>query len=203
MNQMKWNESDVLRALSLSEEAHSSIDQRRKYSGESYFDGHIKPVVNMAREAGLDYEDQIVLAFHDVIEDVTPLKPMVYNEAWILSRFDAEILAGVIDLTDVYTKAAFPDWNRKKRHAAELERQAKLPVRSKNRKLIDTLHNTEDIVFVHRNHPQAAGFAPVYLREKMEMLSAFTDADPILYRRAVEQINAGLAQVGHPSVIYG
>jgi (p)ppGpp synthase/HD superfamily hydrolase len=200
---MNYTQQDVERALSLAKEAHDSINQRRKYIDKPYFEGHILPVVELARAYGLDELDQIVLAFHDTIEDVYPLKPQ-YDTKWIYQAFpDDEVIQGVLDLTDVYTKAAFPDWNRKKRHEAELKRLAKLSPRSKSRKLVDTLHNTEDIVFINKNDASAAGFAPIYLQEKMHMLHVFTDANPRLYRAAVEQVNRGLALIGHPDVIYG
>lgn len=170
--------------------AHESINQKRKYSGKPYFT-HLENTYSIAVATRQPVTVQIAMLGHDFCEDVLPQNPN-YTLEMVREVVGDEVLGIIIDLTDVYTKAAYPHLNRRARHRLEVERLAKIPIRSKNAKLIDLIDNTHDIVFVHHEYPEARGFAPVYLRETQELLTHFADADFGLFSRAVEQVNQGL-----------
>ena len=178
----------IERAKQGSHEAHDSIKQVRKYSGEPYWT-HTDKVAAIVATVTNDEEVIAAAHLHDVLEDVAPTKPE-YDRNWIQRWFGVRVLALVLDLTDVYTKEAFPDKNRAERKQLERERIGKTALEAKTIKLADLLDNTASIAEHDKD------FAQVYLREKLELLPYLSDGNSELLQRCSIQTIAACAACG-------
>lgn len=165
--------------------AHDSINQKRKYTGEPYW-VHTDEVAAMVQALPEATEDMVCAAYlHDVLEDVTPLCPG-FSEEQICDIFGDNVLRLVKELTDKFTKEAYPEYNRAQRKALERARVSLTSKEAKTIKLADLCSNTVSIV-VHD-----PDFAKVYLEEKTDLLSVLTDGDEKLFYRAVTLRNDGV-----------
>jgi len=186
----------IERAQVFAHKAHDSIDQKRKYTGESYWT-HTDAVASVVAKAG-GSEDMICAAhLHDIIEDITHLCPTVYNETVIRLKFGDNVANLVVELTDVFTKEKYPTWNRAKRHAEEAKRLATISQDAKLIKICDLINNTESIVAHDPN------FARIYLKEKFALLPIFVDCPSELLQRATEQTLNGFKKLGMEIPIFG
>lgn len=135
--------------------------QVRKYDGLPYIT-HPIAVAELVRGAGGDPNMQAAALLHDVLEDTAvthaQLRTFLYQTCF---QSDADdILNLVVELTDVYTKDAFPDLNRRDRKALEASRLYFVSRRAKNIKILDIQHNSDSIL---KHDPK---FAKVFLAEK-------------------------------------
>jgi (p)ppGpp synthase/HD superfamily hydrolase len=165
----------------LATDAHGSIGQVRKYTGEPYI---VHPEAAYLVLLFNDVEDEITLAamwLHDVLEDVFPVNSF-FDEARIEAVVGAEVLAVVKELTDTYTKEAFPNLNRVERKRLEAEAWLNKSERAKTAKLADLIVNTSDIVSQDKN------FARTYLREKANMLPYLKGGNERLFKYAAQQL---------------
>lgn len=180
----------IEQAQQFAHEAHDSIKQVRKYTGEPYW-VHTDSVAGIVASVG-GSEDMIIAAhLHDVLEDVTPLdKTGVYQAATIGVRFGEHVLKMVWELTDEFTKESRPGWNRAKRKEMERQRVGKISKESKTIKLADLIDNTASIVEHDKD------FAVVYLREKLDLLPYLSDGNAELLNRAALQVVAAAPIVG-------
>jgi (p)ppGpp synthase/HD superfamily hydrolase len=96
---------------------------------------------------------------HDTLEDTAT----TYGD--LVENFGEDVAHLVFELTDLYTPAAFPAWNRAKRKRAEARRLGEASLQAQVIKLADIADNTGDIVV---NDPK---FASVYLPEKAAILA--------------------------------
>ena len=162
--------SVALQAMTFARKRHA--DQRRKYTGNPYFD-HLAEVVGIAMSVGWHvaqiHPDQFMATawLHDVMEDqgVQPAE---------LAAFGPAVVAGVMYLTDAETG------NRAERKAAGRVRLAGAPGWVQTIKVADLISNTSSIV----EHDPS--FAKVYLDEKRLLLDVLTKADPRLVAIARE-----------------
>jgi (p)ppGpp synthase/HD superfamily hydrolase len=179
-------------AKAFAHEAHDSINQKRKHTSEPYW-VHTDAVAELVASVG-GTEDMIIAShLHDVLEDVQPLdKTGIYQAHVIGGRFGENVLRLVWELTDVFTKAHRPAWNRKKRKEEEHKRVAGISVEAKTIKLADIINNTESIV---AHDPD---FAKVYLAEIMETLPVLSEGNSSLLNRAAMQSVAAFATLGIP-----
>jgi (p)ppGpp synthase/HD superfamily hydrolase len=178
----------IEQAQKMAHEAHDSIGQKRKYTGEPYW-VHTDAVASIVSSVTSD-EDMIAAAhLHDVLEDVFPILNG-WNYRRIEETFGSRVAEMVLDLTDSYTKEACPNLNRAARKAKELERISKISVEAKTIKLADLLDNTVSIVSYDKD------FAKVYLREKLAMLPYLSDGNSELLQRCSVQTIAACAAVG-------
>ena len=177
------------KAFLYARDAHASIDQRRKYTGQPYI-LHPARVVEILRYAGVKQPEIIQAAYlHDVIEDVAPKNPE-YNINQIKEVFGMRVANIVIELTDIYGSEHFPQHNRAARKAMEAARLSKISLDAMKIKLADLIDNTSDIVSNDK------GFAKVYLAEKKVILDAFKPRVELandlalehLYKQACSQI---------------
>lgn len=167
--------------LDFVKEKHFS--QKRKYTGEPYW-YHLLAVANTT-DGLAPFAIEISLC-HDLFEDTSTS----YNE---LDKFLLEIgylpdesiyiCDGVMALTDLYTKDAYPDFNRAKRKALEATRLGSIKPDYQTIKYGDLIDNTSSIV---DNDPN---FAKTYLKEKREILSKMKSGNQTLYKQALSQIN--------------
>jgi (p)ppGpp synthase/HD superfamily hydrolase len=191
----------IEQAKQFAHEAHDSIKQVRKYTGEPYW-VHTDEVAGIVAAALTDgnqainltgnrsavilspteIEDAVCAAhLHDVIEDVF-LVDEHYDLFLIGDIFGRGVADLVVALTDVYVKEAWPGLNREKRKNLERERIAKTSRAAKTIKLADLISNTKSIV---EHDPD---FARVYLKEKLALLPYLKEGDATLFARCQEQI---------------
>lgn len=140
--------------------AHNSINQKRKHSGEPYWNHPFRVSDIVSGVTGDQY--MIIAAYlHDVLEDVADSFPE-YGEEEIETLFGKEVLSFVVDLTDVHTKKAFPKLNRKERKKLEHERLGDIQPESKCIKLADIIDNARDV--------GELGSAEKFFEEKSELI---------------------------------
>lgn len=137
-------------------EAHGSIGQVRKYTGEPYH-VHVQAVAELVATKTNDEEILAAACLHDVLEDVAPSMSQ-YGKETILQEFGERVLNLVVELTDVYTKENHPDLNRKKRKQLEAERLAQVSEDAKLIKRADLFDNNKSIM--------GTSFEKVWLQEK-------------------------------------
>jgi len=141
---------------------HNSILQVRKVTGLAYWT-HTEAVTEIVRSV-TDKQSMLIAALlHDIVEDVYP-KNSAYSLQTIKGMFGWEVSELVDQLTDKFTKEAYPYLNRDERHALERKRQALMDWNAKVIKIADLIHNTSDIV---ETDPD---FAITYLKEKSLLL---------------------------------
>lgn len=178
-------------AQKFAHDAHDSIGQKRKYTGEPYW-VHTDEVARIVSETPGHTEDMICAAhLHDVLEDVAPNDQTgMYGYLNIKSLFGEDVAKFVVELTDVYTKEGYGDLNRKQRKELERERIGKTSPEAKTIKLADLISNTKSIV---EHDPD---FAQTYLKEKIALLPYLADGSPHLLQLASAQAIAARTRLG-------
>lgn len=141
-------------------------EQKRKYTNEPYW----KHCYNVGSLVHSITKKKLLMEIgfcHDLLED-TECTPVELKEQLLklgYSRFEAgEIVRGVTDLTDVYTKEDFPSMNRAERKLNEAKRLATIYPESQSVKLADLIDNSSTIVEYDKK------FAKVYIKEKIQIL---------------------------------
>tara|TARA_Y100001972_G_scaffold82164_1_gene99984 strand:- start:17214 stop:17729 length:516 start_codon:yes stop_codon:yes gene_type:complete len=158
----------VQRAKALATEAHASIGQVRKYTGEPYI-VHPAAVVAIVRSVP-HTQDMLAAAWlHDVVEDT----PITLGE--IESIFGGSVALLVENLTDV---SHANDGNRKHRKAKDREHTSRATPEAKTIKLADLIDNTRSIL---AHDPR---FAKTYLEEKRLLLEVLREGDQTLWQKA-------------------
>ncbi|MBB1284809.1 HD domain-containing protein [Flavisolibacter sp. BT320] len=164
--------------------------QLRKYSPDRYI-VHPVRVMKMCRRHTNDLSVLAAALLHDVLEDTPVTKSDLHQ--FLLGQMDVETAGKtvrlVVELTDIYTKAVYPRWNRRKRKLKEAERIQKTSGESQTVKYADIIDNCREIV------TQDPDFAQVFLRECKSLLRVMPKGNESLYREAVETVNTGLQQV--------
>ncbi|WP_210204403.1 HD domain-containing protein [Devosia submarina] len=159
------------RALAFASEAHGSIDQRRKYTGEPYI---VHPVAVAEIVRSVPHTDAMIAAalLHDVVED-TPVT---------IEDIRAEFGKDIAELVDWLTDVSRPgDGNRRKRKHLDLLHTAKAPAAAKTIKLADLIDNTRTI------SAHDPSFWPVYRREMEDLLKVLIEGDASLWQKAARQ----------------
>lgn len=158
----------VMRAAEFARQAHSAIDQRRKYSGEPYI---VHPAAVAELVASVTDDGAVIAAawLHDVVEDTA----VTLGE--IRTEFGEDVAALVSSVTKVVDGTEI---GRAKAAEINIAHCGQGSPRAKTIKLADVIHNLSDIV---ENDPC---FAPVYVREKEMLLDVIGEGDPVLFRRA-------------------
>ena len=165
-------------------------DQRRKYSPDRYM---VHPV-RVMQTCGKYTDDISVLAaalLHDVLEDtpVTAGEIERFLNGLINAEETQRALGLIIDLTDVYTKEAYPKLNRRARKSKEVERLSKIRQDAQTVKYADIIDNSSEIV------SSDPSFARVFLMEARAILQKMDSGNPELYKIAVETVNNALKAV--------
>lgn len=157
-------------AIAFAAIAHAG--QIRKHTGEPYV-MHPIHVMRLLWDGDIRGTDILIAALlHDVVEDTA------VNLLTIERRFGLEAASIVNELTDVYTKEAFPDKNRETRKRLERERIALTSPTAQTIKYADLISNTESIA---RYDPP---FARIYLDEKAAILAVATRGEPLMLAAA-------------------
>ena len=149
--------------LEIATAAHAG--QKRKYTNDDYII-HPIAVAKLVQAQGGDDNMVYAALLHDVLEDTSithaELRTILHSTISIESAED--VLSLVVELTDVFTKEAFPDYNRHSRKQFESLRLAYVSDRAKAIKRADIEHNSESIL----DHDPK--FAKVFLKEKKDLL---------------------------------
>ena len=157
-------------------------EQKRRYSDDPYI-VHPMRVMNLCAVYSQDICVLCAAILHDVIED-TPVteKEILEFLKTILSEDEASTTTKyVVELTDIYTKEAYPRLNRRTRKAKEAERMSRVSAQAQTIKYADIVDNTD----VTRDDPD---FASTYLREAADLLHNMNDGHPTLREKAVSTV---------------
>lgn len=164
--------------------------QMRKYTPEPY-------IVHPVRVSKLcaEYTDDIAILsaaiLHDVLEDTEVTLEEMYK--FLVGILDPDmalrIVNLVVELTDVYTKKSYPQYNRRKRKELETERMEKTSPDSQTIKYADIIDNANEIVVYDRD------FAHRFLHECKAQLRKLNKGDSKLYTRALNVVELNLEQL--------
>jgi len=166
-------------------------DQKRKYSGQPYWT-HLLSVANIVSEySTVNFEVEIALC-HDLFEDTSCTSAQLEEHLLDLGYDKTSqemIVKGVVDLTDKYTKEAFPKFNRKIRKGFEAQRLWKIEPYSQTVKYADIIDNTISIV------ENDKGFARVYLREIDSFIWKINNGNKELYTKCCKIFSEAVHQL--------
>nr|AMP56848.1 HD domain protein [uncultured bacterium] len=163
------------RAFDFAHQAHGL--QKRKYTEEPYIN-HLERVANLVKS--VPHTPTMVCAayLHDVLKHTT------VSPKTIRRNFGKEVALLVDELTDEFTKEAYPHLNRRWRKKKEAERMSKINWGTQTIKLADILDNLPGIV------EHDLKFAKTYVREVEVLLENLQDGDASLRQRVTEEIQA-------------
>jgi guanosine-3',5'-bis(diphosphate) 3'-pyrophosphohydrolase len=171
--------------IEFTDKAHG--EQTRKYSPDRYI---VHPVRVMKICAKYNHELPVLAAaiLHDVLED-TPVTEQQMRE-FLSTLMDEEQAIKTVklvkELTDVYIKEDYPQFNRRKRKQLESDRMAKTSAYAQTIKYADILDNAEEIA---KDDPD---FARVFLRECRNLMKVMTDGHPELKKITIESLDKKL-----------
>jgi (p)ppGpp synthase/HD superfamily hydrolase len=154
----------VAAARAIGRDGHDAIGQVRKYTGEPYWH-HTESVAEILAALGLRPVVIAATLIHDLFEDVVPHRPEYGVRA--LKVLGSEVIKLAMDVTDVFTKEAYPTLNRAERKAREADRLSKIPLESRLIKMADIYHNGSSIMAMDEK------FAATYLAEKRAIVALF------------------------------
>lgn len=164
--------------------------QMRKYTPERYI---VHPIRVMETCRLYDARLPILAAalLHDVLEDTdTTEQEMLRFLETVMDEQDAQkTLELVVEMTDVYVKSAYPQWNRRKRKQEELMRIEQTSPDAQTIKYADILDNSNEII-AHDPH-----FGPKYLHEVRAVLKLADKGNKELYKLALDTVNKNLEMV--------
>jgi guanosine-3',5'-bis(diphosphate) 3'-pyrophosphohydrolase len=165
-------------------------EQRRKYTPEPYI---VHPVRVMKLCAEYTKKETILCAalLHDVLEDTPVTEPQLLDFlAAIMDPGAArETLKLVVDLTDVFIKENYPQYNRRLRKDLERERIAKTHPDSQTVKYADIIDNCNEIVKYDRD------FARVFLHECRATLKVIRQGHAGLLQRAENTVQENIGKL--------
>jgi (p)ppGpp synthase/HD superfamily hydrolase len=164
--------------------------QRRKFVDEEYINHPVR-VMETCQQYSKAIPVSAAALLHDVLEDteITEAEMEEFLKSVMPSNEAAKTLLLVNDLTDKYTHAEYPQWNRRIRKNKEADRLGKSHPDAQTIKYADIIDNTESIA--------ASGddFALKFLHECRYLLKKMTAGNPLLYHKAVETVEAELMKL--------
>ena len=180
---------DILKKIkNFADKAHG--EQMRKYTPERYI-VHPVRVMEMCRQYTNDTAILAAAILHDVLEDTSVTQNEMHE--FLLTVMDAETskraMDLVIELTDVFVKSAYPNFNRRKRKALEVERLLKTTAGSQTIKYADIYDNCFEIV---KYDPH---FAKIFLSECKNILVKLDKGEPHLWQKAKDVVDASIKQL--------
>lgn len=172
------NESLLITIREFADKAHGT--QLRKYTSERYI-AHPIRVMNTCSDYINRLEVLAAALLHDVLEDtpVTATQIFAFLTDLLNSNQARTTLKLVQELTDVYEKQHYPEWNRKQRKFKEAQRLATVSPEAQTVKYADIIDNNREIM---QHDP---GFGRMYSRECRALLEKMTKGNVELRTRAV------------------
>lgn len=174
---VKQDSALLVRATLLAVRAHAGQVRRFSDEGEPYI-CHPLRVAHAAASLDLPVEMVAAAILHDVVEDTS----VTADEIGLL--FGPAVQSAVAALTDVYTKRAYPQLNRRARKQLEAERLAQTVPDVQTVKLLDIQDNWVGI--------RGDAFATVFHEEARALLALLIHARPGVRDR----LSRSLAEVG-------
>lgn len=159
--------------------------QTRRYSADRYI-VHPVRVMEICRQHTNDLAILAAAILHDVLEDTDVKKEAMDNflrDTMELSQAQ-RTLKLVVELTDIYVKDNYPEWNRRKRKSKEADRLATISAEAQTIKYADIIDNSGEIA---SHDPD---FAQLYLEEATVLLDKMTKGNRQLRERALETVKA-------------
>lgn len=165
-------------------------DQMRKYTPDRYI-VHPERVMKICKKYT---DDPCILSaalLHDVLEDTSVSRDQILNFLkTLMSASDAvKTLKLVEELTDVYVKDAYPQYNRKKRKELELARIMRISKEAQTIKYADILDNCREIV----KHDRA--FAGKFLNECRAILYSIRLGEKELHERSLSTVQQAMQEL--------
>lgn len=159
-------------------------DQKRKYTPDRYI-VHPVRVMELCEKYTDDVSILAAALLHDILEDTPTSKAEIgsFLSKRLTPQQVDKTLALVSELTDVYVKKDYPQWNRKTRKEKELVRLTSISKDAQTIKYADIIDNCIDVV----KHDK--GFAKRFLYECKEILEHLSSGDRELHHKAVETLN--------------
>lgn len=173
---------------SFARNAHKGQD--RKYEPGPYII-HPIHVMEICSEYTADKNVLAAALLHDVLEDTSVTEEQLnkYLSSVMPSEDARLVLLYVIELTDVYTKSDFPEWNRRKRKMKEHQRLSVASPGAQTIKYADITDNSRSIVTAETD------FAEKYLYEHRSLLKELRQGELRLRNRAIETVNECLEKL--------
>ena len=170
------------------DKAHGN--QMRKYTPERYI-VHPVRVMKTCKEYTNDITLLAAALLHDVLEDTAVTKEELQGFLLkLMSEEEAKRTVQLVEeLTDVYIKANYPYWNRKKRKIKETERLEKTSVAAQTIKYADIIDNAPEVT------EKEPDFAKKFIPEYKALLKRITKGNSVLYERAKKVVNACMAKL--------
>jgi (p)ppGpp synthase/HD superfamily hydrolase len=165
-------------------------DQQRKFAAEPYINHPIRVM-----ETCTQYTDDITVLsaalLHDVLEDTDVDKERIleFLQPLLGSEKATTTVKLIEELTDIYTKKNYPQWNRKKRKAREAHRLEKTSAEAQTIKYADIIDNSIDIAGA------GTDFAKIFLTECRNLLKTIPNGDHRLYQVAIEKVNDSIKKL--------
>ncbi|WP_316845192.1 hypothetical protein [Pedobacter psychrodurus] len=152
-----------------------------------YFN-HLTTVAAKARSATrLGYEIGLC---HDLLEDTGTTRHQLLHAllSFGYSKSDAhEITGSVLELTDVYTKKAYPDLNKAERKKLESERLLSISASAQTVKYADLIDNIGWMLVHDQKHVKK------YLKKKRLLITCLTRGNSILRQQALVFVDKSLS----------
>ena len=166
-------------------------DQMRKYGPPARYIVHPERVMKLTRQITNDATILSAALLHDVLEDTPTTEKEIKDFLdTLMSPVNAERTLQIVkDLTDVYTKENYPQWNRRKRRTKEADRLTNASPEAQTIKYADIMDNCPEIV---REDPD---FGQRYISECRELLSKLKKGNPQLRQQAIDTVNNALAEL--------
>lgn len=181
------------KVFDLAKKAHKG--QVRKYTGEPYYN-HLINVAEIVHP--YDGENMFLVEIallHDILEDTDMTNPELMIAVYAFDYGLSEagyIVSCVQQLTDSFTKEAYPDLNRSERKLKEIERLGKNSFKSSQTvKYADLIDNTKSIVEHDRS------FAEVYIKEKRQMLENIRNGNLDLFVKCYQSLLEAESKLKH------
>jgi len=168
--------NNLSQALTFARNAHGSINQKRKYTGEDYIFHPIEVAFIVASTQCHTTEMLMAALLHDTVEDT----PVTIEE--VRTNFGDHVADLVGWLTDVATPE---DGNRAARKALNRAHSMEAPAEAQTVKVADIISNVRSIAEHDKD------FARVYLPEKQLLLDGLIKADATLRAHAYEALHQG------------
>jgi (p)ppGpp synthase/HD superfamily hydrolase len=166
-------------------------DQMRKYGPPARYIVHPERVMKLARQVTNDPTILSAALLHDVLEDTSTTEEEIKDFLQtLMSPSNADrTLQLVKDLTDVFTKENYPQWNRRKRRSKEADRLANANPDAQTIKYGDIIDNCPEIV---KEDPD---FGQRYISECRELLTKLKKGNPLLRQQAMAAIEKAYEQL--------
>lgn len=166
--------------------AQQHSGQLIRRTDEPYFN-HLLAVAEMAGPyAAYGYEIGLC---HDLLEE-TAVTAARLQEVLPGFGYTAEaarlITSAVVELTDVFTSAAYPDLDKKARKKREQERLLTISAAAQTVKYADLAYNIRWMLTYDHQH------AKKYLKKKRKLVTALVCGHPVLRQRLLDRIEQAL-----------